>query len=178
MPLSTADVLKASGGDNFAGLKRFAYFARLDDIDTFPAHDTATGYDDKTLISSDITFTTGNCFKKLQLEVGKSNLDSVAAGERGSKSTENTALLYHSRVSKEILGWIEEHKNDDLVIIVEELDGKARLLGSADLPATIENFEIMGGAEVSDEKSAKITVRYVGHIAPVYEGTISVTPAA
>lgn len=176
--MDTQDVLNPTGGDNDAGLKRTVYFCLLSEIDTFPAVAASpTTYAQRVTISDDIEFVSGSCFRKLELTIRKSSLDNDAAGERHSKSSVNFAELYRARIDETMLGWLEEHKNDDMVFVIPQLDGKNRLLGSADLPATIENWEVRGGKDVSDPKGVMFRVESVGRIAPFYTGAISLTPA-
>lgn len=177
--MNTADVLKPTGGDNDPGLKLTIYFARLADILTMPTVAASpTTYAERVTITGDVVFKSTKCFKKIELTVRKSSLDGDGAGERQSKSHVNMAEFYLAHVTASVLGMIEEHKNDDLIFVVPQLDGVNRLLGSEALPATIEGWEVRGGKDVSDPKYVMFRVEAVGRIAPFYEGDITVTPAA
>lgn len=178
MPIATADVLRVDGGDNDPGVKQTVYVSRLSDILTFPTVVAVpTTYAERVTITADVVFQLGKCWKKLQLTVRKSFLDGASAGERQSKGAINSFEGYIAKVTAELMGWVEEHKNDDLVFCIPMLDGTVRLLGSEDLPATIETWEAKGGADVNDPKYMMFKAEAVGRIAPFYEGDISLTPA-
>jgi len=180
--MNLEDILKptGAGNDNMAGLRVFSYYALYHEIATFPVpptRDVATTYAELKTVTADFVFNTGGRFWKFQSTLEKSNLDGEAQGERDGKSSKNIVTLQHPGISAQMLGWLEEHKNSDLVLLTEDLDGKLRIVGAPGLPAGITDFKTPGGMAVADPKHVQITIESIGHLAPYYEGTIPLTPA-
>jgi hypothetical protein len=172
-------VLNTTGGNNDAGLKRTVYFALASDVLTWPTKEAApTTYEDLVLATGAFAMKSTKRFWEFEADVRKNKITSESAGERGSKSAINKLEVVRSRISASVLGFLEQHKNDELVFIVEELNGELRVLGAEDLPATIESFTINGGADVSDDRNVSFTAEAVGRLPMVYTGqTIPLTPA-
>ncbi len=174
------DVLNTTGGNNDAGLKRTIYFALAADVETWPTlPGSPATYEDLVLHDGAFAMKTGKQFFSFEAQVRKSGLDTESAGERGSKSAVNRLEVMRSNISASVVGFLETHKNDEMVFIVEELNGDLRVIGDDDLPATIEDFKITGGKDVSDERSVSFTAESVGRVARYYTGqAIPLTPAA
>jgi hypothetical protein len=174
-----------SGGDNDAGLKRKFYFALHKDVLTWPSlAATPTTYAEKTTYTTPFVMKSTKRFWEIDLTTNKDNgLDSESAGSVGSLSSINKLRGLSARISPAIVGWIEEHKNDELVFIVEELDGQLKVVGDEGLPAMFESFMVQGGGKVGDDKQATFAITGPGRIAKYY-GTVAVplaiplTPAA
>lgn len=163
------DVLKPSGTENGSGLKRTIYFALADDVLTWPTLEASPAtYEDLVTHIAAIAMKTGKKFWKFLASVRKSSLETLSAGERGSKVAINRLNIVRAEISPAVVGFIEQHKNDELVVIVEDLNGNPRILGTEDLPVTLEEFSVPTGADVSDEKDVKITFESVGPMAKFY----------
>jgi len=178
------DVLKPSGTENGAGLKRTIYFGLAASVATWPTlASSPSTYEDVMVHDAAIAMESGEQMYSFYATIRKSSLESLSAGERGSKTAINRLQIMRAEISPSVLGFIEQHKNDEMVFIVEDLNGNPRILGTEDLPAMFEEFSIPTGADVSDEKDVKITIESVGPIAKFY-GTaasplaIPLTPAA
>ncbi len=175
-----SNINRSPGGDNKAGISKVMYFALAEDVQTWPSlPSTATTYEHLVSYESDFVMKTGKQFWEFNATVERSSLNFESAGERGSKSAVNLLEIVRASIDDTILGFLESHKNDEMVWIVEDLDDNFRVLGTKQLPAMIEEFGGNSGATVSDDKHAKVTVRASGDIARVYTGqTIPLTPAA
>jgi hypothetical protein len=167
------DVVKDSGGDNGAGLKRTIYFALIADVLTWPTFGASATYADLATFTTAFAMVSTKRFWSFVADVRRNSLESISAGERGSLSSINKLEIVRAKFNASVAGFLRQHKNDDMVFICEDLNGQLRVLGSNDLPAELVNFTIPSGAEVSDDKNTKITVEAVGEIAPHY-GTIAV----
>ena len=174
------DILKElKNGNNDAGIAVYVHFADHDDIETFPSVSaTPLTPQDLVTVTGNFVMKPGKRFIKLYCTLETGSLASTMAGERDGRSAETLTTLYHPTNRKEIIAMLEWYKNRNIVAIVQELDGQARLIGSEYIPAEIQNVEITTGTAITDRKGATITLRSIGRVAPVYEGTIptSVTP--
>jgi len=182
--MAIENVLKGSGGNNGAGIKRTIYFGLSDDVLTWPALEASpTTYDELTTHTAAIAMKTGKQMFSFYATIRKSSLESLAAGERGSKTSINRLIIVRSEVDASVFGFLEQHKNDEMVFIVEDLNGNLQVMGTEDLPAMIEDYSVNSGADVSDVKDLSITIESVGPLAKFY-GTVAaplavpLTPAA
>lgn len=179
MAIAQEDIVKSGARDNDGGLKIFAFYALLEDILTFPVvPPTPTDLSDSVTITDDFVMKTGKKFWKIESTLETSGLDGSMVGERDGRSAENMLDLQHPGSNKSFIGWLEENKNRNLVLIVEEIGGSFRVIGSPGLPASIEKATFPSGKKVADAKKIEVTIKSIGRIAPYYEGTIPITPAA
>jgi len=163
------DILKESAQSEGAGLKRTIYFGLAQDVDVWPTlASNPTTYEAIMTHTAAFEMKTGKKFFKLEATVRKNSLESLSAGERGSLSAINRLVVMRSGVSVDVAGFIQRHKNDEMVFICNDLDGIPRVLGTSDLPAQMIEFKEGSGTDVSDEKSISFTVESVGPIAKWY----------
>jgi hypothetical protein len=167
-----------TGGNNDAGLKRTYFFGLAADVLTDATFaGSPTTYAAKVTNDATLAMKTGKRMWELQVTIEKDNaLDSESQGEFGSLSAKNVIRGVQARVTADMAGWIEEHKNDELIFIVQELSGQLRKVGTLDLPAMIESFKITGGGKVSDAKNVSFNIFNVGRVASFF-GTVA-TPLA
>ncbi|UZR95943.1 hypothetical protein [Chondrinema litorale] len=156
-----------------------AYYAHYHDILTFPVVPAApTDYADKVTITDPFVMKTGKRFWQIQSTLEMSGLESSGQGARDGKSAQNVVTLQHPGTPKNMVAWIEENKNNDLVLIIVHIDGTMRVIGSPGLPASIEEFNIPSGLAVADSRHVNATIRSIGRVAPFYENVIPLTEAA
>jgi len=166
--------------DNDAGIKTICFYARIHDILTWPTAkaEEAPTLEERVALVGEFIMKTGTKFGQFEITLEKGALDSKGAGSAGNSSAENLLKLFRYGLERNILGWIETYKNDDLVFIIEDLQGNHRVVGAPGLPAQImPDWEVLGGDAVSSEKYVQINVRSVGRIAKFYDGTIPLTEA-
>jgi hypothetical protein len=173
------DILRQVGVDNDAGLKTRMFYARMRDIETFPTVPaTMTTLADKVTLEGDFVMKEGKRFGFIEGSLEKNNLNNSGAGQNGNSSAANMLTFYSYGTDPAILGWIETYKNDDLLLISEDLQGNKRVYGSDGLPCQImPDWQEVGGASVADEKFIQINFRSVGRIAKFFEGDIPLTVA-
>lgn len=173
------DIERKVGRDNDAGLKTRLFYARLRDVVTYPnIPATMTTLADKVKLEGSYVMKTGERFGFIEGHVEKNSLNNTGAGQNGNSSAANMLTFYMYGTDPDVLGWIETYKNDDLVLIAEDLQGNYRVYGDIGLPAQImPDWQEQGGASVADEKFIQINFRSVGRIAKFYEGDIPLTPA-
>lgn len=180
MALEIEDILKPQGGgaNNDAGLRVIAYYALYHDIETFPkVPDTPANYAEKVTITDPFVMKSGKAFKQIQSTLETSGLDTSGVGERDGKSAENLLTLQHPGTPAAMVAWIEEHKNSDLILVIQHIDGAMRVIGSEGLPANIEEFNIPSGMKVADPRHVRATIKSVGRIAPFITSPVPLTAA-
>jgi hypothetical protein len=163
-----------------SGNKRQVYIGVLEEIDTtsFPALPTApANLAQAGTISDPVVFISGGQFYPFENIHQKPKLMTEMVGESDSKAFENTGTMVTSGNTPQQIGFLNQHKNADLIVIYEDLDGQARLLGTPDLPAKIEVVSMDSGDAISSAKQLTIEIKAAGHAAPVYTGPIALTPA-
>lgn len=173
------DIERKVGVDNDAGLKTRLFYARMRDIETWPTVPaTMTTLSDKVKLIGDFVMKVGKRFGFIEGSLEKNALSITGAGQLGNSSAANMLTFYHYGTDPDILGWIETYKNDDLVLIAEDLQGNLRVYGAPGIPCQImPDWQEQGGANVADEKFIQINFRSVARIAKFYEGAIPLTPA-
>lgn len=175
-------MLRTPGLDNDAGLKTRIFYARMNDIKTWPtANDdpaTQTDFESRVTLTGPFVMETGKKFGQIEVTLEKSMLDSNGVGAQANSSAENIVKMFRYGAERALIGWIETFKNDDLVVIVEDLQGNLRVLGAPGLPAVIlPDWKIVGGDAISTEKYLEINVKSVGRIAKFYDAEIPLTEA-
>ena len=173
------DIERKVGMDNDAGLKTKLFYARARDVEDWPTVPaTMATLADKVTLEGNFVMKTGKRFGFIEGHIEKNNFTHSGAGQVGNSSAANQLTFYMYGTDPDVLGWIENFKNDDLVLIAEDLQGNFRVYGADGLPAQImPDWQEVGGASVADEKFIQINFRYVGRIAKFYSGTIPLTAA-
>ncbi|WBL42375.1 hypothetical protein PBT90_16690 [Algoriphagus halophytocola] len=173
------DIERKVGLDNDAGLKTKLYFGRSRDVNVWPTvPETMTVLADKVTLEGDFEMKVGTRFGFIEGHVEKNSFTNSGAGQVGNSSAANQLTFFMYGTDPDVLGWIETYKNDDLVLIAEDLQGNLRVYGAEGLPAQImPDWQEVGGASVADEKMIQINFRYVGRIAKFYSGAIPLTEA-
>jgi hypothetical protein len=173
------DIERKVGLDNDAGLKTKLFYARARDVEDWPTIPVAmTALADKVTLEGDFVMKSTKRFGFIEGHIEKNKFNNAGAGQVGNSSAANILTFYMYGTDPDVLGWIETYKNDDLVLIAEDLQGNYRVYGADGLPAQImPDWQEEGGASVADEKFITVNFRYVGRIAKFYSGAIPLTPA-
>lgn len=173
------DIERKVGLDNDAGLKTKLFYARAREVATWPTVPAEmTLLKHKVTLEGNFEMKVGSRFGFIEGHIEKNSFAISGAGQVGNSSAANILTFYMYGTDPDALGWIETYKNDDLVMIAEDLQGNFRVFGADGLPAQImPDWQEVGGASVADEKFIQVNFRYVGRIAKFYPGTIPLTPA-
>lgn len=173
------DIERKVGLDNDAGLKTKLFYGRARDVEDWPTLPvTMAVLADKVTLEGDFVMKSTKRFGFIEGHIEKNSFTVSGAGQVGNSSAANVLTFYMYGTDADVLGWIETYKNDDLVLIAEDLQGNYRVFGADGLPAQImPDWSETGGASVADEKFIQVNFRYVGRIAKFYSGAIPLTPA-
>ena len=122
--------------------------------------------------SGDFILAAGAVWKNVGVIVDKSPVESKSQGVRPSKSFLNTATLLHPGTGEAATGFARQANNDDMVYIVQQKDGKFRVLGN-EMYQTDTTFDQKLGGAATDEMGTTFTVSVTDVCpAPFYIGEI------
>ena len=182
MPIE--NVVKASGSKKGAGIKRRIYFGLVDQVETWPTENASPStYEELATLTAAVAMSSGNQMYYFDATIRKSSLQSMSAGGRGSKVAKNKLEIIRAAMTAAVVGFIMQHKNDEMFFIVNDLEGQPIFIGEEDLPAMVEEFELGTGGDVDDEVDCKIIFEHAGRL-PAFYGTVAsplaipLTPAA
>jgi len=163
------------GNNNDGGLSQTHYYALPSWFTNFPevpSPNAAANITDLVTISENFVFHTDKFWLPVYCTLEKGKIESKQVGERDGKSYENTVNLFFPGSKVEGMGWMEQMKNTNFVMLIRELEGQVRVIGSKRLPAEILENSHSTGEKIADLKGFTYSVKSIGRIAPVYTGEI------
>ena len=163
-------------GKQEKGLVNKILIALREDIETMPSRDGVTLAGVAT-ITGDIVFKSTKQFFELDFTRETGELKFALEGENDSKISVSTLDISVPTMTDIILGFIEEYKNADVVILAQETCGDWRLMGDHCQPTQMITAEGTTGKARGDYKGTVITFDSIG-ISPIYKGLRQLTPAA
>jgi hypothetical protein len=174
-----SDISWPSGKSNPGGLKQYVYYAPIEDFATIPKPVSNPGtLAARATITENYVFKTGKKWLKLYCTLETGEVKHKQVGPRDSKSFENTGEISIPGSEADVIGLGGEAANSSFIFLFPERNGKVRVIGSADFPATIEENEGSSGKANADGRSTKIVVKDAADTpAPIYTGEITLTAA-
>lgn len=159
---------------NLPGIKRNVYCISKRNIVAWPTlpKTFATDLGEIATYNGSFTLAAGAKWKKIGIIVDKSPVDSKSQGVRPSKSFLTTATFLHPGTDEAATGFARQANNDDLVYLVEQKNGKWRVIGN-DMFQTNTDVDLKLGGAATDEKGTTLTVTVTDVCAaPIYIGEI------
>ena len=183
MALALEDI----GGEScepVGGLAATAYIALHSDFETIndPADicgdNLGADLDAVGSIAADHVFKADKGFVKLKCIPETGNIQSTLIGERRRRLFQNQLVIEIEGSEANMLGFLRNIKNADLVILVEEYgSGRIRQFGSDRLGAWLDGIDSLIEAVIEGKNSATVTmIDKQKWVAPVYKGTITEKP--
>ena len=177
-----ASMTWTDGAKNMGGLKTIGYFAPVADVLNFPELPAApaTAEEEVTLESvTGFTMKTGKRFWELYSTQETSEVTDEPQGEPDGMSFVHKAAIFFPGTSVEALAFAANVNNSNMVFIFEEASGtNRRVIGSVAFPAKCKVTATTGKA-TADRKGISMEIQSYGYTpAPLYTGTIPLTPAA
>ncbi|MGJ3236421.1 hypothetical protein [Marivirga sp.] len=129
---------------------------------------------DKIRISDDHEFDVADGFIQIYATQDTASISSEITGEMDSRGLSKTAEFFYPGLGAEALEFADEAKNDEWIILFENLDGTILQIGSEMLPAEITHA-LATGTLSSDKKGITFTVNNFGKLY-VYEGVVTEKP--
>lgn len=173
--LNTEDIPLGDNCANEGGISVEAYYALKSDVLTWPAIAALPGSLTATVeLVGNFVMQVGKTFKKIESELETSGFVTESAGSPSNLSSLNKLTLKQMGLNKALIGFIESHRNSQMVFIFEYPDGTKRVLGTKTRPARLESFADTSGVKIADEKSVMFTAYAPGNVAYFYGGTIPI----
>ena len=170
----------ADGTENMGGLKVTGYYAPIADVDNFPElpANPADAIEEVTLESvTGFTMLTTKQFFTLYSTMETSEVVDENQGEPDGQSFVHKASIFYPGTKVEALAFAKQVNNANMVFIFEESDGQRRVIGSKAFPAKCKPAFTTGKA-TADRKGMTLDIMSYGYTpAPLYTGTIPLTPA-
>ena len=167
-------------GQNMGGIAQTVYFGLHADVATWPTKPSSPAtLEANGELTGSVVMKTGKRLFELYVtdDTGEFEIESV--GEKDGKSFVLHLKLFHPGLEKKILGFTNVAKNENLVFIVPDNNGKFFLLGDATRPATFEGADDGMGTKKETAGRRGMGMHFTYKTANVYEytGTIPLTPA-
>lgn len=162
---------------NKAGVHQLVHIIPSCDVEDFPAlpaYDPLAPEDSVTL-PSDIVVKIGKNWFQINCIVDTGTIRSVAEGNIGSKGFRNETQIELIGASAAKLAWWNQVINGCFIAVVEDKNGRKRVIGNLKSTAHFDTIEHMINSE--DSKGMGLLYDKAGDIAPIYEGALSLDPA-
>lgn len=170
-----------SGNDNTGGLFEDWYYADVADVETWPTMAASpTTPADLIKTTSPFVMKTGKKFLHGQTVLNNGEVKWDLIGPRVGKCYKNTLECFVPENSAAKLGAISLMKNKRLVIIGKDRQGIFRIVGSEELPATLDTAPGTTGKSSEDNPGAGNTLTFMtesNNPPLIYDDEIPLTPA-
>ena len=159
------------------GIRGRVYYIPKRDIVAWPTLPTATGEASQhmaNLATYDGNFTLAADKKFLKLDVvdRSSSISSEAQGEQPCITSLNSATFLHPGTAEQATGFARQANSDDLVYIVFDKTGKARVIGN-EMYQTVTKVSQASGSQPTEKAGTTIAVEVTDVCpSPFYPGTI------
>jgi hypothetical protein len=184
--LTPANIVRNATSNNIAGTMLDHYYAFEEDILSYPAALTpdflaATTFGQLVTIPDDDPFImkTGKCFHTLPCTPDEGKIKSTLVGPTESMAFENSADFGNAGNNDPLRGYIAYTANKKQILIMRELNGTLKVVGTQGYPAIYKSAEASNGGKVSDGNTLKHSlVSYSVVPCPTYLAAVPLTPAA
>lgn len=141
------------------------------DVTTIPAVGSGT-----QTISTDLTLAVGKVWKRHYFKAQTANLKSDSVSEDGTGGYDVTFTAILEAYRDEVLEAIRVHKGQELLLIVEDLNGNKKLVGTLDRPVRLSKDAFDSGTKAVDKPT--FTLTFMTQIPlrthpPIYTGTVA-----
>lgn len=174
-----SDVRSCQGKKSLPGLRRTIYLASIRDIVTYPTMPNRNGEEMSLekipVYTGNFALAQGKKFIRVDIIINDGQLQVEAQGTIGSRTFHVTATVNAPGTEEEITGLISEVLNDEIIALVQQRNGKFRVVGSEAFPATVNPQQATGQSATDTNQTTLEIVADDEYPAPFYEGTIPVT---
>lgn len=175
-PLSPQSLEWCEGEVNLPGLRPRVYFAPKRDIVQWPTLPNVLADGDSigkiATYLGDFKLVADSTWKYLDILVDKSPATAATQGNKPSKTFLNQATLVVPKTDAEAAGLSRVAINSDYVYLVQQKDGKFRVLGN-EMYQTNTDVELNLGGEATEDMGTTLTIQVTDIVPnPFYEGQI------
>lgn len=159
------------------GIRGKVYYLPKKDIVSWPTLPNVTGTANQHMAnlatySGNFVLAADKVWLNLDIVDKSSSISSEAQGEQPCITSLNKATFLHPGTKEQITGFVRQANCDDLVYIVFEKDGKARVIGN-EMYQTVTKASQASGSQPTDEAGTTIEVEVTDVCpAPFYPGEI------
>ncbi len=167
------DLPNCPGQKSLPGLRDRCYSISKRDIEAWPTipENPTTPAEGVTYVG-DFTLAADKKWTYVGLCPNKNSVTCESQGEVGSKTFLNTATVVVPGIEENVSGYCDQMNNDEMVYIILQRNGKARVIGSEAFTPEITS-SLASGEAVTDANATTITVAATDeHPAPFYPGVI------
>lgn len=160
------------GTKSLPGIRRRAFFIPKIQITAWPAVDESAATPAlRTMIAGNFTLEALMTFFELDGVIKKMKVTSEPQGPPESSSLLNKLSLVHPGTAEEAADFARQANRDDYVYIVQQMDGKFRVIGSEHFRTTTKVSQDLGN-EGDESKGTTIEVECTDSCLPFYNGSI------
>lgn len=155
------------------GIRTRIYFCPKGDIVKYPARRSgaATAKEDVTY-DGDFTLAAEKTWKFMDVISKKSPVTSESQGEQPNISTLVKATFVHPGFEEEATAFCKQANSDDLIYLIQQRNGKWRVIGSEEFETVTKCSQSIGG-DVTDEAGTTVEIEVTDYSpAPFYTGKI------
>lgn len=159
------------------GIRGTVYYIPKKDIVEWPTLPNVTGEASQHMANlatynGNFVLAADKKFLKLDVVDRSSSISSEAQGDQPCITSLNSATFLHPGTKEQVTGFCRQANADDLVYIVFEKDGKARVIGN-EMYQTVTKASQASGSQPTDEAGTTIAVEVTDVCpAPFYPGVI------
>lgn len=159
------------------GIRGAVYYIPKKDIVAWPTLPDVTGADTQHMANlatydGNFTLAADKVFQKIDIVDKTSNISSEAQGDQPCITSLNKGTFSFPGTKEQATGFARQANSDDLVFIVFEKDGKARVLGN-EMFQTTTKVSQQSGSQPTDTAGTTIEVEVTDICpAPFYPGVI------
>jgi hypothetical protein len=177
----TIENIGASSPEPISGLGFLIHYALRSDFTTVqepPAFEAVGNFATKVTIEGDHVFAAGKGFNTIKFITESGAIETSPLGEKKRKIFKNTLTGSVAGSEAEVLGFMRMVKNEDFVVLFEELGTRnVRQIGSQLFPAEFEVLTHTLEALAEGNNALAITISDKQKWpAPVYKGEITTLP--
>lgn len=163
-----------AGSVSMPGLRARAYFIPKKHITTWPTLPlgAATSMDEVAVYNGNFTLAAEKYFKYFDLVDGENEPKCEQVGSFGSMHFQNTVTLVIPGTEEAATGLITMLNNEDVVVVIIQRNGKARVLGNDMFRTNVKPSQTLGkGTSDANTTTIEVSVEDVA-AAPFYPGEI------
>lgn len=170
------DLLWQDGQNNMGGIQSPVYYALHSEVTNWPTLPAASAdMTQAAKLSGDFQFQSGAGFRSLYTTLDTGVLRSEEQGEIDGVSYRLALELHYPGNQADALGFLAKVKNSNLVFVVYDAEGIARVVGSDAFPAKRDpgvNPSTTGQATADRKGNTIGFFSYANTPAPIYEGAV------
>ncbi|MFA6261078.1 MAG: hypothetical protein WC760_06400 [Bacteroidia bacterium] len=178
--MDLADLTNPGTSTPRAGLPRYAYIAKIDDILTLQAPSAAPAtLAERVNIATAHVMKTGKKFIQFYCAPNKGMIETKSVGDQKFVAADTEVKLFYPGDDATTRGLLELLQNEDLIgLVPNKNDDLILQIGDKHSPAFVKSFRLTWGGKSGDEWGMEITFSYDGYSPRVYDAVIPVEPGA